>query len=332
ELVFLVMELLEGETLRDRWLRAQKRMPVAESLGVVEQVLDVLAAAHAQGVVHRDVKPENVWLGRDGRVRLIDFGIARLRDEDADDGGKLTRVGDSSIGTPGFMPPEQARGRWDDIDGRADIYGVAAMFFTLVTGEYVHPGEGATELFIAAATEQARSILEVMPTLSPAIAAVVDRALQFEAERRFATADEMRAALSASWRAGISRATMPDSSAPPAPMPTCRPVASSTPPPPSQRRAARVFSAAFAVVGLIALAWTGFAIRGARGTSAPRSSAAVHERASAAPRPVYAPPLPSTPNVTATASAAASAAPPPRRRRLRGGQGLVEIDDAPAPR
>src|SRR5271169_6842527 len=118
-LVYLVLELLEGETLRMRWIRARKRLPAGEVLTIAERVLDVLVAAHEKGIIHRDMKPENVFIGPGGEVKVLDFGIARLREMSSD--MQPTRSG-AQMGTPAFMAPEQARAKWDAIDGRADLW------------------------------------------------------------------------------------------------------------------------------------------------------------------------------------------------------------------
>ena len=101
--VFIVMELLSGETLDARWERSGRHLPAEEVLCAIDPVLSVLVAAHEKGIVHRDIKPENIFVCHDGTVKLLDFGIARLRDAS----GTATRSG-STMGTPAFMPPEQA--------------------------------------------------------------------------------------------------------------------------------------------------------------------------------------------------------------------------------
>ena len=109
--IFLVMELLDGETLEARWERTGRKLGVAEVLDLGCQLLDVLAAAHARGIVHRDLKPENLFLTREGRLKVLDFGVARLRE------GSPTRTRTGAVfGTPAFMPPEQALGRANEVD------------------------------------------------------------------------------------------------------------------------------------------------------------------------------------------------------------------------
>ena len=106
---FLVMELLEGASL-DQLVR-DRPMPLGEALRVTRLALEVLMSAHAHGIVHRDIKPENIFVTKDGTVKILDFGIARLR-EQAGGGTSGSTLGGMVLGTPAFMPPEQARGRW----------------------------------------------------------------------------------------------------------------------------------------------------------------------------------------------------------------------------
>ena len=190
---FLVMELLAGETLDTRWRRAGGRMPPGEVLAVAQALLDVLHAAHEGGVLHRDIKPENIFLTSDGQLKLLDFGIARMRDL-APGGPSFTRTG-AMLGTPAFMAPEQARGRNREIDARADVWAVGATLFTLLTGRYVHQGETPNEILIKTATEAAAPLLEVLPEAPPVVAGIIDRSLAFKADDRFESARAMREAV-----------------------------------------------------------------------------------------------------------------------------------------
>ncbi len=194
---FLVMELLEGETLESRWERKNESLPVEEVLAVAEQLLDVLAAAHDAGIVHRDIKPENLFLTTDGRLKVLDFGIARLREVSAA-GQSTTRAG-SLLGTPAFMAPEQARGRWDSVDHRTDIWGVGAMLFTLLTGRFVHEAGTVNEQLILAATKPSASLATVEPDLPRCVVELIDRAIAFDKEERFPDAQTMQAAVRAAF-------------------------------------------------------------------------------------------------------------------------------------
>ncbi len=189
--VFLVMELLQGETLEQRWERAERHLAPSEVTRVMLRVLDVLAAAHDKEIVHRDIKPENLFLTEDGGIRVLDFGIARVRDGLS----SATRTG-RMMGTPAFMPPEQALGRTSEIDGRTDLWAVGATMFTLLTGRFVHDGAGTMEeLLVFAATKPAPSILSVMPSIDRTIATAIDRALAFDRTARWSDARAMASAL-----------------------------------------------------------------------------------------------------------------------------------------
>ncbi len=187
---FLIMPLLEGETLRARWERANKRLPLAEVCMVTLEVLAVLGAAHAKGIIHRDIKLDNVFLTSKGDVRVLDFGIARRGDGDG-----TTTVAGRMIGTPAFMPPEQALGDYDAIGPHSDTWAVGAMMFTALSGEYVHAVSGGGAFLAAAATRRARSIAEVAPELPPAIVDLVNTALAFEPAARWGSSSDMREAL-----------------------------------------------------------------------------------------------------------------------------------------
>jgi serine/threonine protein kinase len=195
-LVFLVMEYLEGETLGGRLKRAGAPLAPAQVITAALAVLDVLAVAHRNGVIHRDVKPDNIFLTRhERRIKLLDFGIASLRELSAAT-SDATGTG-TTLGTPAFMAPEQARARTDEIDVTTDLWGLGATMFTLLAGRFVHEGVNATELLIAAATRPAPSLGSVADGLDGGLAAVVDRALAFEKSARWPDAPSMRTALRA---------------------------------------------------------------------------------------------------------------------------------------
>ncbi len=188
--VFLVMELLLGQSLAQRVDSQGGKLPPREVLVVAEGILEVLAAAHAQNVVHRDLKPDNIFLV-EGGVKVLDFGVARVLENT---GEAKTRTG-VVMGTPEYMPPEQARGRSEHIDGRTDLWAVGSMMFRLIAGRYVHIADTQNEVLLLAMTEHAKSIVEVVPTIHPKVAAVIDHALQYEPLDRFQDADEMRKAV-----------------------------------------------------------------------------------------------------------------------------------------
>jgi eukaryotic-like serine/threonine-protein kinase len=189
---FLVMELLEGVTVDALSTTSDSAIPVRESLAMVEQLLDVLEAAHQKSVIHRDIKPANLFILRDGQLKVLDFGIARLRD--AGTGLKSTRQG-ALLGTPAFMAPEQALAMAEQVDARSDVWAVGATLFTMLSARFVHPGENARQIMIQAATQPARSIQSIMPDLPGSVVALVSRALAFERSDRWPSAASMRDAV-----------------------------------------------------------------------------------------------------------------------------------------
>jgi len=198
---FLVMELLEGETL-ERRVEACGKLSLEETLGIVDPVLELLAEAHSHGIVHRDIKPANIFLTSAGQVKVLDFGIARLREQRG--GPNATRQG-TALGTPQFMAPEQALGLGDQIDGRADIFSVGACMYAMLSGRRLNDTEVEAEAFVLAATRPAPSIATVAPDLPAEIVAAVDKALAYERNKRFPDARAMRSQLltiSAAMRAG----------------------------------------------------------------------------------------------------------------------------------
>jgi len=194
---FLVMELLDGVTVDHLLTPERKPVPVREALAITHQLLDVLQAAHENSVIHRDVKPANLFVLKTGEVKVVDFGIARLREADA--GIKSTRTG-AMLGTPAFMAPEQALAVPGEIDARTDIWAAGATLFIMLTARFVHEGENARQVMISAATKPAPSPASIVPDLPPSVVELVSRALMFEKAERFATAAVMRDAVLAAHR------------------------------------------------------------------------------------------------------------------------------------
>ena len=188
---FLVMELCEGEGVDVRSARSGGRLPVPEVIFIADQVLDVLAVAHERGIVHRDVKPANLFVARGGQIKVLDFGIARFREVE---GVSATRTG-HFLGTPAFMSPEQARGEWQRVDGRSDLWAVGATMFVLLTGRTVHGARFAPEMLVAAMTQPAPPLASVLPGVPAPLADIVDRALAFDPLARWPDARQMQAAL-----------------------------------------------------------------------------------------------------------------------------------------
>src|SRR6185437_10134022 len=158
---FLVMELLEGETAAGRADRLGGKLPVSKVAFLGQSVASVLAAAHAKGIIHRDIKPDNVFITSAGRVVVLDFGIARIKDATGISASN-TRTG-TMMGTPAFMPPEQARGRANDMDATSDVWALGATLFYLASGRPVHEAETPNEQLVAAATLPAPSLARIAP-------------------------------------------------------------------------------------------------------------------------------------------------------------------------
>jgi eukaryotic-like serine/threonine-protein kinase len=202
--LYLTMEHLTGETLESAIRRRSVRDEDLIYTGL--QVLDGLAAAHARGFIHRDIKPENVFLldppGRNRRVKILDFGLAKRRHEIVE-ALSVTQRG-SVVGTPAYMSPEQARG--DDIDERADLWGLAATLFRGFAGypPFWDEGDSWVHLLVRITTERAPSLGAFRSDLAPALIEVIDRALEPHPDNRWASAKEMKAALAACLDEGLN--------------------------------------------------------------------------------------------------------------------------------
>lgn len=189
---FLVMELLEGETLQARMDRHGGRLTVEDVLCITDKVLDILAAAHTKDIFHRDIKPANIFITLGAEVKLLDFGIARARQMTERTGGiHAPTMAGTVLGTPGYIPPEQAYGRVDELDARSDLWAVGAMMFATLSGRCAHEATTINEQLILAATRPAASLATVVPQAPPALVALVDRSLAYRKEDRFQTAAQM---------------------------------------------------------------------------------------------------------------------------------------------
>jgi len=197
----MVMELLEGETLTERWVRSGPTVPTQDVLAFMYAALDVLAAAHAQGVLHRDLKPDNLFITQDGQLRVLDFGLGRLPN---DPEMTLARPG-ALLGTPGFMSPEQTRSDWARVDHRTDIWAIGAIMYVLLSGQAVHGAPTSVESVVAAMNESPRPLASRAPHVPREVAEIVDRALAVEPEQRWQSAADMRRAVRDAYWAHIAR-------------------------------------------------------------------------------------------------------------------------------
>ncbi len=187
---FLIMDLLDGETVRDAWKKAGRTMPIGRALQICERIADCLASCHAIGIVHRDLKPANVFITHDGEVKLIDFGVAQMRAL-----GRETSAAGTAFGTPAYMSPEQAMGLVDKLDGRSDLFSLGAMLHALTTGHRINAGRTEQEALRMAATKPVPSVALVAPHLPPDLIRTIDKSLSWDRKSRFKDAREMQGAL-----------------------------------------------------------------------------------------------------------------------------------------
>ncbi|HYQ30849.1 MAG TPA: serine/threonine-protein kinase, partial [Polyangiaceae bacterium] len=187
---YLVMEHLNGVSVADIGSRA---IALSAALNIAYQVLDVLRAAHENGIIHRDIKPANLFVLRNGRIKVLDFGISRLHDG-ADPFDSV--ASGSVMGTPFFMAPEQARADSGEVDARTDLFAVGATLFTLISGQYLYTGDDARQVMIQAATQPARSLASVASGMPQAVIDLVAKAVAYDLAARWESAEAMQAAVS----------------------------------------------------------------------------------------------------------------------------------------
>jgi len=196
--LFYVMPYVEGESLRDR-LERERQLPPDDALRIAGEAARALEYAHQRGVIHRDIKPENILLTRDGTTLVADFGIARTRREGDE---RLTATG-LAVGTPLYMSPEQATGD-RDLDARSDVYALGAVLYEMLAGEPPFGGPTPQAVLVRALTEDPRSIHALRGEVSPALDAVVARALARDPAGRWPSMAAFAEALAAPARAAAS--------------------------------------------------------------------------------------------------------------------------------
>jgi Protein kinase domain len=189
QVLYIVMRCVDGPSLR-RLLEQQHRLSVRDAAGIARQVADALGHAHHHGIVHRDVKPDNILLDHAGHVLVTDFGIAKAAQ--AASVSQLTTEG-MVVGTPHYMSPEQATG--EQVDARSDIYSLGIVLYQMLTGAPPFDGDSAQSILMKQATAEAVPVRRLRDDVPVALAEVVDRTLAKDPAERFQTAEQLSQAL-----------------------------------------------------------------------------------------------------------------------------------------
>jgi predicted Ser/Thr protein kinase len=266
---YIVMEFVEGETLA-HLLRREGRVDPDRAGRIAEEVATALQAAHDRGLVHRDVKPGNVMIDRDGRVKVMDFGIARAAADDT-----LTQTG-AVLGTAAYLSPEQARG--DRVDARSDLYSLGSVLYEMLSGRPPFTGDSPVSIAYRHVNDVPDPPSTHRPGVPPELEAVVMRALEKDPERRYGSAEEFRRAVTAARGAGVPTAPIAPSGDDTQVMPVAAPPVTGPPAPPNRRTGrsglprwlplALVAAAVLALAGILALALAGDEPRPDRGNQA----------------------------------------------------------------
>ena len=180
---YLVVEYIDGVTLKE-FMDNRGKLGWEDTLVFANIILSALNHAHENGVVHRDLKPQNIMLTRDGRLKIMDFGIARLAT------ASQRTVTDKAIGSVHYISPEQVRGQ--STDGRSDIYSIGIMMYEMITGKLPFQSETAVSVALQQLSQTAQPISELEPEVPPGLEHIIMKAIEKDPEKRYQTAAEMR--------------------------------------------------------------------------------------------------------------------------------------------
>ena len=194
---YVVSELLEGWTLREALAEAPKGLPVRKAIDYATQLANGLAAAHEKGIVHRDVKPENIFITRDGRLKILDFGLAKLKEDSALAGAGATMLATQAggtgagvvLGTVGYMSPEQVRAQ--PVDHRSDIFSFGAVLYEMLSGVRAFKGATAADTITAILSSEPADLTAEHASVTPALDRIVRHCLEKTAEMRFQSARDI---------------------------------------------------------------------------------------------------------------------------------------------
>jgi serine/threonine protein kinase len=204
---YISMQYIEGKSL-DLILKEKKKLSASEALSITKRVAVALSAAAKLGIVHRDIKPHNILLSKDGVVKVADFGLAK----DEDSNRSLSEPG-AVMGTPYYMSPEQAKG--EKVDHRSDLYSLGATLYHMLTGRRLFDGGSPVSIVMKQASERPVPARQVEPSIPEPVAALLDRVLEKDPAKRFASADELVRALDALKGPGASALPAAPPAAPP---------------------------------------------------------------------------------------------------------------------